>query len=69
MNKYVDLRSRISAAQAALEQAELAGHEHEIQLHSVRLRSLVDRATALGMDVSGLVHPQVLSGAMSESHS
>lgn len=61
MNDFTVLHTRISDAQRALEQARNAGHEHEVHLHSARLLDLIDRAVGLGADVSGWVHPAVLS--------
>ncbi|WP_406692556.1 hypothetical protein REH65_12505 [Saccharopolyspora sp. ID03-671] len=64
MNEFLTvLRDRIDAAQHGLEQAEKAGHEHEVHLHSARLLDLVDRATSHGVDTTEWVPSVVLATA------
>jgi len=57
------LRERIEAAQHGVEQAERAGHEHEVHLHSARLLELIDRAREHGIDVSEWVGQGALAAA------
>lgn len=57
------LKERIDAAQRGVQQAEQAGHDFEVHLHSARLLDLVERAHDHGLDTSGWVGSAVLATA------
>ena len=58
MSEFALLRSRMLESRSALERAQEAGLEHEVQLHSAKLRSLTNRAAEIGVDVSDWVPVQ-----------
>ncbi|GGU15883.1 hypothetical protein [Lentzea flava] len=58
-----ELGRKIAEAGEMLKQAREAGHDHEVHLHSARIRDLLDVAAQHGIDTTHWISPALLENS------
>jgi hypothetical protein len=58
-----ELRRKVAEAALTLREAQEAGHDYEMHLHSARIRDLLDRAAQHGIDTDGWIDPALLENS------